>query len=136
MRFDFHGGSGAALLGASGTTALALAAIGVFALMSYAVAQRMAEIGVRMVLGAQRRDVVRLILKDGAAVVLIGVALGFLLAFAAIRYASHAIVPLPDTDAVTFVIVPLLLAVIVLLACYLPARRASRVDPLVVLRMS
>ncbi len=126
----------AALLGASGTAALALAAIGVFALMSYAVAQRMAEIGVRMVLGAQRRDVVRLILKDGAAVVLIGVALGFLLAFAAIRYASHAIVPLPDTDAVTFVIVPLLLAAIVLLACYLPARRASRVDPLVVLRMS
>jgi putative ABC transport system permease protein len=126
----------AGLLGASGTAALLLAAIGVFALMSYTVAQRVAEIGVRMVLGAQRKDVVGLILRDGASVLAAGVVIGFALAFAAIRYASHAIVPLPDMDAATFVLVPLILIVIVLLACYLPARRAARVDPLVVLRAS
>jgi len=124
----------AAILGASGTAALLLAAIGVFALMSYAVAQRIGEIGVRMVLGARRRDIVRLIVKDGATLAIAGIALGFAFAFAAIRYASHAIVPLPDIDAVTFVTVPVILAAVVLLACYLPARRAARVDPLVVLR--
>ena len=126
----------AAVLGASGTAALILAAIGVFALMSYAVAQRFTEIGVRMVLGARRRDVIRLILRDGASVALAGIALGFTLAFAAIRYASHAIVPLPDADAATFIVVPLVLSAVVLFACYLPARRAARVDPLVVLRNS
>jgi putative ABC transport system permease protein len=124
----------AGIVGASGTAALLLAAIGVFALMSYAVAQRVGEIGVRMVLGAARQDIVRLILKDGAAVAIAGIAIGFALAFGAIRYVSHAIVPLPELDAATFVTVPLLLAGVVLLACYLPARRASRVDPLVVLR--
>jgi ABC-type antimicrobial peptide transport system permease subunit len=124
----------AGLVAASGTTALLLAAIGVFALMSYAVAQRVGEIGVRMVLGAQRRDIVRLIVNEGAAIVIAGIVIGFALAFAAIRYASHAIVPLPDIDAVTFLTVPVILACVVLLACYLPARRAARVDPLVVLR--
>jgi len=126
----------AGLLGASGTAALLLAAIGMFALMSYSVAQRVGEIGVRMVLGAQRRDVIRLILVDGAGVLIAGIVIGFALAFAAIRYASHAIVPLPDLDAPTFIVVPIVLIVIVLLACYLPARRAAKVDPLVVLRMS
>jgi predicted permease len=126
----------AALLGASGTAALILAAIGVFGLMSYAVAQRVGEIGVRMVLGAQRRDVIRLILADGAGVLIAGIVIGFALGFSAIRYASHAIVPLPDLDALTFVVVPALLIAVVLLACYLPARRAARVDPLVVLRTS
>jgi putative ABC transport system permease protein len=126
----------AGLLGASGLAALILAAIGVFGLMSYAVAQRVGEIGVRMVLGAQRKDVIRLIVRDGAGVLIAGIVLGFALAFAAIRYASHTIVPLPDTDAVTFVAVPALLIAVVLLACYLPARRAAKVDPLVVLRTS
>jgi putative ABC transport system permease protein len=126
----------AGLLGASGTAALILAAIGVFGLMSYAVAERVGEIGVRMVLGARRRDVIRLILVDGAGVLIGGVTAGFALAFAAIRYASHAIVPLPDADALTFVAVPCVLIAVVLLACYLPARRAARVDPLVVLRTS
>ncbi len=124
----------AAILSASGLAGLALAALGVFALMSYSVAQRLAEIGVRMVLGAERRDVVRLIVADGLAVAGGGIALGFALAFAAVRYASHAIVPLPDADTVTFIVVPLVLIVMVLLACVLPARRAARVDPLVVLR--
>ena len=102
--------------------------------MSYAVAQRIGEIGVRMVLGAARRDIIRLILRDGATVALAGIGIGFALAFAAIRYASHAIVPLPDLDAPTVVTVPLILAGAVLLACYWPARRAARVDPMVVLR--
>jgi putative ABC transport system permease protein len=124
----------AGLVGASGLAALLLAAIGVFALMSYAVAQRLGEIGVRMVLGAGRRDIVRLIVRDGAAMAIAGIAIGFALAFAAIRYASHAFVPLPDVDAATFVAVPLILCAVVLAACYLPARRAARVDPLVVLR--
>jgi putative ABC transport system permease protein len=126
----------AALLGVSGAAALLLAAIGVFALMSYAVAQRLGEIGVRMVLGAGRRDVIRLILRDGTGVALAGIGLGFALAFAAIRYASHAIVPLPDADAATFIAVPVVLSAVVLFACYLPARRAARVDPLVVLRQT
>jgi putative ABC transport system permease protein len=104
--------------------------------MSYAVAQRVGEIGVRMVLGAQRRDVIRLILFDGAAVLISGIVIGFALSFAAIRYASHAIVPLPGIDALTFIVVPALLIAVVLLACYLPARRAAKVDPLVVLRTS
>ena len=124
----------AGIVGASGTAALLLAAIGVFAMMSYAVAQRIGEIGVRMVLGAARHDIVRLILRDGAAVALAGIGIGFALAFAVIRYVSHAIVPLPDLDTATFVTVPLVLAGVVLLACYLPARRAARVDPMVVLR--
>jgi putative ABC transport system permease protein len=89
-----------------------------------------------MVLGAQRRDVIRLILSDGAGVLVAGIVIGFGLAFAGIRYASHTIVPLPDADAVTFIVVPALLIAVVLLACYLPARRAARVDPLVVLRTS
>ena len=125
-----------AIVGASGTAALLLAAIGVFAPDVVAVAQRRAEIGVRMVLGAQRRDIMRLIFRDGVAVVLAGIVLGFALAFAAIRYASHAIVPLPDADAATFIVVPIVLSIVVLFACYLPARRAARVDPLVVLRNS
>jgi putative ABC transport system permease protein len=124
----------AGLISASGLTALLLAAIGVFALMSYAVAQRAGEIGVRMVLGADRRDIVRLIVRDGAWLAVAGIGFGFALAFAAIRFASHAIVPLPDQDAATFVAVPLILAAVVLAACYFPARRAARVDPLVVLR--
>ena len=123
-----------ALLGASGVAGLVLAALGVFGLMSYAVAQRLGEIGVRMVLGAQRRDVILLILFDGAAVVIAGIVIGFGLAFAALRYASHAVIPLPDADAATFIVVPLILVGSVLFACYLPARRAARVDPLVVLR--
>ena len=126
----------AALVAASGTAALLLAAIGVFSLMSYAVAQRIGEIGVRMVLGAGRREILRLILRDGAAVAIAGIGMGWALAFAAIRYASHAIVPLPDLDAATFIVVPSVLAGVVLAACYLPARRAARVDPLVVLRRS
>jgi predicted permease len=124
----------AGLVGASGLAALLLAAIGVFALTTYAVAQRIGEIGIRMVLGAGRRDIVRLIVREGAVVALVGIALGFALAFAAIRTASHAIVPLPDLDAATFVAVPVILAAVVLAACYLPARRAALVDPLVVLR--
>jgi len=124
----------AGLVGASGLAALLLAAIGVFALMSYAVAQRAGEIGIRMVLGAGRRDIVRLIVREGGAVAIAGIVAGFALAFAAVRYASHAIVPLPDLDAATFVAVPLVLAAVVLAACYLPARRAARVDPLAVLR--
>jgi ABC-type antimicrobial peptide transport system permease subunit len=104
--------------------------------MSYAVAQRAGEIGVRMVLGAQRKHVIRLILSDGAGVLIAGIVIGFAFAFAAIRYASHAIVPLPDIDAATFIVVPAVLIAIVVLACYVPARRAARVDPLVVLRSS
>jgi predicted permease len=126
----------AGLLSASGLAALLLAALGVCALRSYAVAQRAGEIGVRMVLGADRRDVARLVLSDGAGVVIAGIVVGFGLAFSIIRYASHAIVPLPDADAVTFIVVPLVLVAMVLLACVLPARRAARVDPLVVLRNS
>lgn len=124
----------AELVGLSGAAALALAAVGVFAMMSYAVAQRLGEIGVRMVLGADRRDIMALVIREGGMVAIAGIFVGFALSFAAIRYASHAFVPLPDVDVATFLAVPLLLAIVVLAACYVPARRAAAVDPLVVLR--
>jgi putative ABC transport system permease protein len=111
-----------------------IAVIGVFGLVSYVVAQRTREIGVRMVLGATHGDVLRLVILDVAGVIGVGLTIGFAGAFAALRYASHALVPMPDPDPLTFVAVPAILAAAVLLACFVPARRAAAVDPNVALR--
>ncbi|HEX5736611.1 MAG TPA: ABC transporter permease [Blastocatellia bacterium] len=125
---------GAVLLGASGLLALLLAAVGLYGVMSFSIARRTREIGVRMALGAQHRDVVRMVLKEGMALVGLGVALGVLGAVAATRLLASYLYDVSTLDVTTFAAIPVGLAVVALLACYIPAHRATRVDPMVALR--
>ena len=124
----------AAILAASGAIALFLATIGIYGVVSYSVAQRTGEIGVRMALGAERRDIVRLVLRDGAYIGAVGSLAGLVLGYVAIRLTSSRYLALPQLDLAAIVVTPLLLVAVVLLACYLPARRAGRVDAMEVLR--
>jgi predicted permease len=121
-------------LGGFGVLALLLAAIGIYGVVSYSVAQRTREIGVRMALGAKEKDVLGLVLGEGFFVIAVGLALGLLLAFAATRVISGFLYGVGATDPLTFAGVPLLLGFIALVASYIPARRATKVDPLVALR--
>jgi predicted permease len=122
------------LVGCFAATALALAAIGIYGVLSYLVAQRTREIGVRMALGAQPRDVIRLTLKQGMRPTLIGVALGLSGAFALTRLMSSLLFGVSATDSETFITSPILLVLVALLPCCLVAHRATKVDPMVALR--
>jgi predicted permease len=122
------------ILGGFGVLALLLAAIGIYGVVSYSVAQRTREIGVRMALGAKEKDVLGLVLGEGLFVIAIGLAVGLLLAFAATRVIAGFLYGVGATDPLTFASVPLLLGFIALVASYIPARRATKVDPLVALR--
>jgi putative ABC transport system permease protein len=114
--------------------ALLLAAIGLYAVMAYAVSQRTQEIGIRLALGAQRRDILRLILGRGLKLTLVGVALGIAGALALTRVMESLLYGVSATDALTFILAPLTLAGAAMLACWLPARRATKVDPMIALR--
>jgi predicted permease len=122
------------VLGGFGLLALLLAGIGIYGVVSYGAAQRTREIGVRMALGASERDVLGLVLWDGLIVIGAGLAIGLLLAAAATRVIAAFLYGVGATDPLTFVIVPLLLGAVALVASYIPARRAVKVDPLVALR--
>ena len=124
----------AAVLAMSALMALLLALIGVYSVVSYSVAQRTKEIGLRMALGASARDVIRLVLREGGTVGAAGCLAGVLFAYMAIRLISARYLTLPQIDGATFLITPMLLHAVVLVACYVPARRASRLAPLDVLR--
>jgi len=126
---------GAALLGAFGLLALGLAATGIYGVIAYSVSQRTQEFGIRMALGADGADVRRLVLREGLKVVLIGVTAGLALSLAAARLIAGFLYGVGANDPMTFVGVALLLTAVALLACYLPARRATKVDPMVALRV-
>jgi predicted permease len=124
----------AIVLGSFGVMALVLAAIGIYGVMSYVVAGRIREIGIRMALGASRRDVLKLIVGQGMTLAVIGLAAGLALAFLAARMLTTLLYGISASDPLTYFGVALLLAVVAFLACYIPARRATRVDPMIALR--
>jgi len=126
---------GAALLGLFGALALILASIGIYGVLAYSVAQRTSEIGLRMALGAQPRQVLALVLGQGMLLALIGAAVGILVALPVARMAGNLLYGVSATDPVTYAGITLLLLCVALLACYLPARRATRIDPLKALRV-
>ena len=122
------------VLGSFGVLALVLAAIGIYGVMSYVVAGRTREIGLRMALGAQLRHVRQLILRQGMMLAGIGLVLGLAVVFVLARFLTSMLYGVSPSDPVTFLGISFLLAMVALLACYLPARRAARIDPMIAIR--
>lgn len=122
------------LLGLSGLLALSLSAVGIYSVIAYSVSQRTREIGVRMALGAQQRGILKLVLMQGLKLILKGVVIGLIAALVMTRVIRNLLYGVSATDPVTFIIMPLLLIGVAILACFLPAYRAVKVDPMVALR--
>ena len=119
---------------AFGVLALLLSAVGLYSVMAYVVSQRTREVGIRMALGAKRADVLRLITSQGMRLAAVGVAIGFALSLALARALSAVLIGVSAYDVKTFALVPLLLGVVAFIACLVPARRATKVNPLDALR--
>ena len=124
----------AAMMAVLGVIALVLASVGVFGVMSYSVSERAHEIGIRMSLGAQTTDILRMVLRSGMTLTMLGLAIGLPIAFALARALAALLFGVEATDPFSFIGLPLILAAVAALACYLPARRAARLDPLKALR--
>jgi putative ABC transport system permease protein len=122
------------LLGFFGATALVLAAVGIYGVTAYSVSQRTREIGIRMALGAQARDVVRMVIGQGSRLVMVGIGLGLATSLVATRALASQLYGIRPSDPITFAAITGLLAGVALLAAYIPARRAMRVDPMLALR--
>jgi putative ABC transport system permease protein len=114
--------------------ALTLAAIGIYGIVAYSVSQRTHEIGVRLALGAQRRDVLRMVVSQGMTMTVTGAVAGFMLSLALTRVMSSLLFGVTAADPITFTVIPIVLLLVALAACYFPARRATRVEPVTALR--
>jgi ABC-type antimicrobial peptide transport system permease subunit len=123
-----------ALTGFFGILGLALACVGLYGIMAYSVARRTHELGIRMALGAQKGEILKIVIGHGLRLTLIGIAIGAAGALALTRLMTNLLYGVGPSDPLTFTAVSLLLAMVALLACYIPARRAMKVDPMVALR--
>jgi predicted permease len=117
-----------------GLVGLTLALVGLYGLIAYSVSRRTQEIGIRMAIGATKKEVLQMVIRQGLTLSLVGIAAGSLVAFAVVRLLTSALAGFVSTSSITFVVVPVLLVLVTAAACYIPARRASMVDPMVALR--